>query len=78
MKTAAVTEGREAMLFETDFGEMSEAELRFAALRFEAMFRQTSHEEIRLLADEVDELRMRRMLDEPNPYERGGHRVANS
>lgn len=66
------------MLFETEFGAMNEAELRFALLRFEALFRQTGDEEIRMLADQVDEQRMRRMLAEPNPYEKGAGHVENS
>lgn len=66
------------ILVETDFEQMSEAELRFAALRFESLHRQTGDEAFSRLADEADEERARRMLAGPNPYEKGGQLVANS
>ena len=69
---------REVILVETNFEQMTEAELRFAALRFESLHVATGDEAFSRLADEVDDLRMRRMLANPNPYEKGGQIVANS
>jgi hypothetical protein len=57
------------ILVETDFERMTEAELRFTALRFESLFQETGWEGFREFADEVDEVRLRQMLAAPNPYD---------
>lgn len=56
------------MILERPLPEMTDAELRDAALRLESLWRTTGEEEYLRLREQADTLLLERLLAQPNPY----------
>lgn len=56
-------------MFFTDFEYMTHGQLSFEIVRLTLLHEQTDDGSYRRLADRAEDIRMRRMLSEPNPYE---------
>jgi predicted ATPase len=56
-------------MFFTDYERMTDSQLTFEVVRLTMLHEQLGRAEFKRLADRAEEVRMLRMLTQPNPYE---------